>query len=52
MEFFLHFWDELDDVAGACRHLTVSAVDEVTEISSAVGAMVLAFTVSLLRLPN
>ena len=52
MEFFLHFWDELDDVAAACRHLTVCAVDEVSEISGFVGTAVLAFAVSLLRLPN
>jgi hypothetical protein len=52
MEFFLHLWDELDDIAAACRHLTVSAVDEVAEISGAVATAALAFAVSLLRLPN
>jgi len=29
MEFLLHLWDELDDVAGACRHLATSAAAEV-----------------------
>jgi len=27
-EFFLHLWDELDDVLGACRHLATSAAVE------------------------
>jgi hypothetical protein len=26
--FFLHLWDELDDVAGACRHIATSAASE------------------------
>ena len=25
MEIFLHLWDELDDLAGVCRHLATSA---------------------------
>ena len=29
MEFLLHLWDELDDVAGACRHVATSAAAEV-----------------------
>jgi hypothetical protein len=28
MEVFLHLWDELDDLSGACRHLATSAVAE------------------------
>jgi hypothetical protein len=28
-EFFLHLWDEVDDVAGACRHVATSAAVEV-----------------------
>jgi hypothetical protein len=31
MEIFLHLWDELDDLAGACRHLAVSAASELVE---------------------
>jgi hypothetical protein len=27
-EFFLHLWDELDDVAGVCRHVATSAASE------------------------
>lgn len=29
MEMFLHLWDELDDVAGACRHVATSTVVEI-----------------------
>jgi len=29
MEFFLHLWDELDDVAGACRHVATSTAAEI-----------------------
>jgi len=28
MESLAHFWDELDDVAGACRHLATAALAE------------------------
>jgi len=51
MEFMLLLWDELDDMTAACRHIALSAMDEVAEISGAVGAAVAAFAVSLLRLP-
>jgi len=30
MEMFLHLWDELDDVVGACRHVATSTVVEIT----------------------
>lgn len=33
MEIFLHLWDELDDLAGACRHIAVSAALEVVVLS-------------------
>jgi hypothetical protein len=33
MEIFLHLWDELDDVAGACRHLATAAAGEVLALS-------------------
>ena len=29
MEFFLHLWDELDDVVSACRHLATETAGEV-----------------------
>jgi hypothetical protein len=33
MEIFLHLWDELDDLAGACRHLATSAVVEAAALA-------------------
>ena len=27
-EFFLHLWDEWDDLVGACRHVATSVVAE------------------------
>jgi hypothetical protein len=29
MEFLAYLWDELDDVAGACRHVATWTADEV-----------------------
>jgi hypothetical protein len=34
MEFLLLWWDDLDDVAHACRHLATSALSEVVEASA------------------
>ena len=34
MEFFLHFWDELDDVASACRHVATTAIAEAAVLST------------------
>jgi len=34
MEFFLHIWDELDDAAGACRHVATTAVAEAAALST------------------
>lgn len=34
MEFFLHFWDELDDVASACRHVATTAIVEAAALST------------------
>jgi hypothetical protein len=33
MEIFLHLWDELDDLAGACRHVATSAAIEAAALS-------------------
>ncbi len=48
MERLLLLWDELDDLVHACRHLAVSAADEVTGLglpiaaaASALGAVLL-----------
>ena len=27
-EFFLHLWDEIDDLLGAARHVTIAAASE------------------------
>ena len=44
MEMFLHLWDELDDVAGACRHVATSTVVEI----AAAAAPLLAAAVEVL----
>jgi hypothetical protein len=38
MEIFLHLWDELDDLVGACRHVAVSAASELADLSRPLGA--------------
>ena len=52
VEFLLHLWDELDDIAGVCRHLAASTAAEVVAtaaplIAAASGAL-LAGTATLL----
>ena len=49
MEFLLLFWDDLDDAAGACRHVATTALAEAASLStpilawaSALGVWVLA----------
>jgi len=37
MEIFLHLWDELDDVAWACRHVATAAAREVLVLSRPLG---------------
>ena len=49
MEFLLHLWDELDDVSAACRHVTLSTVDEMAQISASVTTALTAFSVWLMR---
>jgi hypothetical protein len=34
MEFLLHLWDELDDLAGACRHVATSTASEAVALSA------------------
>jgi hypothetical protein len=34
MEFMLLIWDELDDVAHACRHVASTTVSEVAQVSA------------------
>jgi hypothetical protein len=33
MEIFLNLWDELDDLAGACRHIATSFVLEAATLA-------------------
>ena len=35
-EFFLHLWDELDDLVGVCRHLVTVTAAEVVAASAPV----------------
>jgi hypothetical protein len=34
MEFLLLFWDDLDDAAGACRHVATTALAEAASLST------------------
>ena len=35
-EFFLHLWDELDDLIGVCRHIATETAAEVLAASAPV----------------
>jgi hypothetical protein len=35
-EFFLHLWDELDDLVGVCRHIATETAAEVVAASAPV----------------
>jgi hypothetical protein len=37
-EFFLHLWDELDDLAGVCRHVATTMAAEVVVSAPAIAA--------------
>ena len=53
MEFLLLWWDELDDLTHACRHLASAAMSEVAASSSPIVMGISALTawvVVLLRL--
>jgi len=39
-EFFLHLWDEFDDIAGVCRHVTTAMAAEVVAAAAPVIAAV------------
>ncbi len=39
MEFLLLWWDDLDDVAHACRHLATEALREVTALATPMSAV-------------
>jgi hypothetical protein len=50
-EFFLHLWDELDDVVGVCRHVATCTAAEIVAAApliAAASAALLAGTATLL----
>lgn len=48
MEFLLLWWDDLDDLAHACRHLATSAFSEVAESTATVASSVAAVAAAVL----
>jgi hypothetical protein len=52
MEFLLLWWDDLDDLTHACRHLATSAISEVTATAAPfVTSLAAACAWLLLRFP-
>jgi hypothetical protein len=41
MEIFLNLWDEIDDFAGACRHIATSFAVEAAALSRPLAASLL-----------
>ncbi|MGH8220181.1 MAG: hypothetical protein ACREUT_16700 [Steroidobacteraceae bacterium] len=50
MERLLLLWDELDDLAGACRHVAVATADEVVSLAAPLAAFASALGAGLLTL--
>lgn len=50
MERLLLLWDELDDLAGACRHLALAAADEFAGVAAPIAAAASALAGGLLAL--
>lgn len=48
VERLLLLWDELDDLAGACRHVAVSTADEVASLAAPLAAFASALGAGLL----
>lgn len=48
VESLLLLWDELDDLAGVCRHVAVSAADEVAALAAPISAIASALGAGLL----
>jgi hypothetical protein len=42
MEIFLNLWDELDDLAGACRHIATSTAIELASVARPVATVMIA----------
>jgi hypothetical protein len=47
VERLLHLWDELDDLAGALRHVASSAADEVASVAAPIAAAASALAAGL-----
>jgi hypothetical protein len=41
MEIFLNLWDELDDLAGACRHIATATAAELAGVARPLAALVI-----------
>ena len=41
MEIFLNLWDELDDLAGVCRHLATSTAVEMVSLAQPFAALLI-----------
>jgi hypothetical protein len=53
MEIFLNLWDELDDLAGACRHIATSFAIEATAVARPAATVLLTIAAApLLSLKN
>ncbi len=52
VERLLLLWDELDDLLSVCRHVAVSAADEVASLGAPLGAAASALGAGLLLLQS
>jgi hypothetical protein len=50
VERLLLLWDELDDIAGACRHLALSAADDFASLDAPIAAAASTLAAGLLAL--
>lgn len=50
MERLLLLWDELDDIAAACRHVALVTADEVVSLGAPVAAVATSLGAALLGL--
>lgn len=48
MEIFLNLWDEIDDFAGACRHIATSFAVEAAALSRPIAASLIALATAAL----
>jgi hypothetical protein len=50
VERLLLLWDELDDLAGACRHVALSAADEFAGLAAPIAAAASVLSAGLIAL--